>query len=687
MATPIILIQDAVQTTTSGTNVVVAGPSANLQSGVDYLVLYSGTMGQDTAGVVTRLQLFVGDERVCDGRGVTVGGETDFTRANNSGQVCGFTVVRGVEHNAGPLEWRMRSEPGGGEVARCAALCAIAIPLSTLAEDSDFFYDGLNDSTIQLTDAAIGWSDTIVESTFNLPETGDYLVMMCTEGRANTSSTGRAVRVKYLVDGTEIDGTDAGSGEGFQLEAKGGSFSGWGYARVLNLGAGNHTFKVAGGSRNGTTSDYRRGRIVVVRASKFNALRETLATTQGQTGSGTYGTNGLPTDSVTPTSGGFYVLIGCASTMVNTALGSGVYRLRDTTNSVSAREDTGEPAEDAGGAYGTNRDLIPTSMVHAAAEAGTIAWEMQHHEEGSAGTTRHSVEADATDGQSVLIFWDLTEVINLVAVEPIVVAPVLPQPSILPQTLRPDPIVQSSVVVVPGQVPASLTISLVTNSVGGAGPNRVEALLEDRGHVVTQRNAATVTAGDLANDNAVVCMAVLEASVANVVSVLGTAAKPFLVGFSLQSPTFANERTTENLANALGLVANLEATADVIGATAGSVLLASGSQDLAPTRGYPIGAQPQLFLVDELYQRAPTAITACAGRVVLTDAAGRPIMCVVDQGEDLILNVGGTAAVRAAWLGWANGFLQAYGKDGGAILGTAAEWAAGLYENLPFPRL
>lgn len=681
--TPITFYSDAEQ---SGVNTAfsVIGTTPALTAGVPYLIIWHGVHGSNTNSATPRSELNLRYDG--DGINFTTGSVRSVVRLgdkNSGGQIQGFTVYTPTVGGVFQFRARMRDGNGTTETWYAGSLALIAIPLTDLAEGTDYFQTSDISGTVVLQNADDASWEVIKTVDFTIPTTEDYLCLFSCDGRPGSASSSIAARWRPEIDASEIMSLNPGADDeaaGPRIEAnRAGTNHGFAWAQIVNLSAGMHTFRMMGRSRTNPTADFLSPNIILIRANSFTRLSQVQTTSQSSSSSTTYGNATGLSDSID--SADPVVILGAVTTMATEGDAAQI-RLRNDTDATNHRDDSGSAPDDGG--FDTASDLLCAVLPHSETPGGNKTYVTQLRST-STNQVRLGTEGDGGAGaNSNLIIWELVKVVTQVAPDPIVVQAALPPPDLLPQTLRPDPIVQQSVVVVPGQVPPSLTLSLITSSVGGAGPNKVEALLEDRGHVVTQRAANTVTAGDLSADTAVVVMLVSTGDVANVVSALTTAAVPVVVGFSTQAVLYANTRTTPNVEHQLGLVANTETVSLGI---VGDVALVAGSQDLAPTRGYPLGFSPRLYAVAESINRGPSTATQVGGRALLVDTAGRPLMAAADVGESRLINIGGTFAVRSAWAGWINGTTQDFRRDGGAIMGSAVEWAAGLFENLPFPTL
>lgn len=680
--TPISAFLDAEQSGTDTSFVQVLATSA-LDPDTDYLVLYSGSVGTNTGAASRRGRLQLrqasGDvlADVQRHRSPTTAGDPGVFQ--NAPNCCGFTILRAADNNGGVLEFNAQCASGDGSTNEwyTGALAIIAIPLTGFTDGTDYWENTTNADTQQLVDASESAFETVLEDSFTIPATGDYLVLFACEGSTSSNSSTRAMRMRFEVDASDAAGVDAGGGEGFQVQGHTVSsehFYGWAFARLLTLGAGVHTFRIAGASRTGATADFRRGRIVILSADAFGPMQANTTTTAQSTSSGTYATGSLPSLAINPI--GDYVLIGSSGLQNSTDGAIPSMRLRDVTNAASAREGMGAELVDTG--YDTDSDLNPCCMVHASSVSGAHTWEMQHALAVTGGTMRSAVDAAGGDGLAELIFWDLGEIVTETTPDPVVVTPALPSPNLI-HPLVLDPVVIAATVPVPGRVPAQLTISLITSFVSNPLVNAVEALIEDRGHVVTQRAASSVVSGDLANDHVVVTLLESSAHVANALAAINTAGVPVVCCSPFQTEPFGNTRGTAYLVHELGLVANTQAI------TLASFVLAAGTQDLPPLRGYPLGYVPELLSVATGVYGTPTAETEVAGRALVTDSQGRIFATAADVGEARVISVGGTLSFRSAFAGYVIG--SSLVKDGSVVLGVLVEWAAGLYEALPYPRI
>lgn len=677
---------DAEQSGTDTSEVAVLA-SAALSGGVDYLVIYCGSVGANTGGGSRRgrLSLYAGSTRIARAeahRADVSGG--DPGAFYNAARCDGATIVTAAEHGGGTLEFRAMAPSGDGSTNEwyAGALGVVAIPLDQLVEGVDYFKEVFQDETELLVDASESAFETVAEESFTVPDEGNYLVLMSVEGSQNSNSSGRALRARFEVDGFDLADVDAGGGEGFQFEAHTAAnhWHGLAWASLRFLSADSHTFRVRGESRTSATSDYRRARIVVVRAASFTALSSAVHLGLVSTSSSTYATGNLPTKSIDPEAA--YVLLGSASFQQNVDEEGVLHRLRDTTNAQSAREDSGLVLGDGG--FDVDSDLLPALMVHHSTTSGAHTWELQSRR--TANTGRSAVDAAGGDGRAELIFWELQKVVTEVAASPVVAAAVAVEPGLLPQSMLVEPVVAAAVVVPPGSIEANAPVGIVTATPAAQAVLDAQAVLEARGYVVTLYDESTVNGSSLSGELVVVCMLNGENPTALATTLEGyiTANKPFVVCYSVQTPTHANVRTTPGLAHLLGLVAN---TQEVTAGTPGTVALKSPDhQQVAPTAGWSSSSSLRIYAADDDVQELSTPATAHAGTAVVLGPNGAPVLAFVAAGGARTANVGGTFTPRMVWGGLLHG-AQAWRRDGAELLAASVGYALGLYQNLRFPTL
>lgn len=403
----------------SGLNKDPAAPMPNpvaskpLASGVDYLVMYCGQVGTNTgaAGRRGQLRFVAGTELAFVQSHRSPLTSTDPGDMHNGPRCQGYTIVTG--DGVSPMNFQT-AVGSGDEITNewyAGALAAIAIPLTGFVEGDDYFKDVTNGTTLQLENAPTGSFSDVVSATFTIPDDGDYLVLMSCEGAYHSSSGANAMQMRFEVDSVDIAEVDAGGGEGFQIQAHDSTaqhFHGWAWAQLETLTAGSHTFRIRGSSRGSATSDFRRGRIIVLRAKSFGTMVQGQNAKRDNYTGTTYKRGENPTVTATPTTRGQYALLASISTMHDTAADLPLYRLFNFNTSDMAREDTGSTFVDVG--FDTASDIIPNTMLHYVPKTpeSSVTWNVQRKTQITAGIMRSGVTADgASKGRSNLIFWDL----------------------------------------------------------------------------------------------------------------------------------------------------------------------------------------------------------------------------------------------------------------------------------------
>lgn len=358
--TPITATQDTVQTTTANADADASCETSALANGVDYCVIYCGNMGSSGTGAKPNLSLRLGGTsgtKIAEGVDEGLGNSTHY----GGGQCAGATKVTGNGSDTLAFTFGYNNPT----TTYAGAMSIAAIPLDNLTEDEDWFWDGDNSSTEEVTNAVSTW-ETQRSVTWNLPETGDYLIIMSNEAKASnrtTSATGYASRTRYYVGATELQPTETGEGHIREWEDP----DVWGsnaICTVENLTAGNNTFKIEAASRGDfDESNHRRGQIFVFKLTntfvKWTHTQDTTGVSSATVD--TWNTWSAMDTTFDPDNTNdilhlFGGVPGCGvdeSTRV---------RLYDVTGSAEYRPNSGEYNNDNG--FSSARDLVPAFMSH-----------------------------------------------------------------------------------------------------------------------------------------------------------------------------------------------------------------------------------------------------------------------------------------------------------------------------------
>lgn len=390
-----------------------------MQEGVDYLVAYSAQAGINATDVETRLIVrangFVGD--LSYGRSPLA----SFGHQHNALRLQGYAIMPG---GGGNFDVRVSTEDGDGVADRWySGVCQVyAIPLKGFVEEEDYWKIGQHDTptstpTPQLSNAPTGSYSDVASADVMIPETGAYMVLMSVEAQVDEFDPANAALARFEVDGADFAGTDAGGGEGYQLEAcplplgvsHGQSFA---CARVVELLAGTHQFRIRGRSRGSAVADFRRGRIIILKGSTMGPFHSSSVSsvTESPAGSG-YARGNLPSVVAQPPGkAGQFLLVGSVTTMASDAASPG-YRLRSPDDLSIAARDVGTMMVDAG--YDSGSDLASHTLLHFRRADLEERWDMEARVLMGPGTIRSAVAGDGSSaGLAELIFWDLSPTVE-----------------------------------------------------------------------------------------------------------------------------------------------------------------------------------------------------------------------------------------------------------------------------------
>ena len=261
---PISAFQDSQQNTTSATPVSANCQTAPLNAGVDYLVIYRGSCGNSNA-------TDSGELRLRFGASLDLGYASSEGAAANvhyRGDQCqGFARVTGN----GTDSLRFMLNQAGGSTAYAGSMAIIAIPLFELLEGTDYWHSGAATGSVEL--SAAPTTPAVLRSvTVNLPEAGNYLVMMSCEGNPGTAEA-HAARVRCEIDGLRW-GDGAANQDWIKEHEVNSDWFAFAFAGVEPLSAGAHTLTIKAASRSATTASFRRSRIWIVRASAFDQIKQ-----------------------------------------------------------------------------------------------------------------------------------------------------------------------------------------------------------------------------------------------------------------------------------------------------------------------------------------------------------------------------------------------------------------------------
>jgi hypothetical protein len=398
--TPICVSQDEEQSTTSTSYVDADCETEVLASGVDYLVIYCGNLGDTGTSGRAYMQLLHGSTAI----GYAAGEGSGLGVHGACGQIQGYALATG--NGTDTLKFQFRTVSA---TAYAGAMSIIAIPLTELTEGIDYWFDGTSSSTLEVQDASTSW-ETLRSANFSIPDSGDYLVLMSCEGRPNGASNTTASRTRYLIESTYIAETEAG-GVGTIVEWEwDGDYNNHAMATMETLTAGSKTFKIECASRTSATTDFRRSNMFVFRKASFDQIVQTRDSTGDSsiTSTSYVDFSGLDT-TYTPNQDEYVIALGYAIPGNDSAQIT-FMQLYNDSDSMEFRVDSGMYGNyfnGTGGGFTTSSDLVPTIMANCKRYVSAKDWNVQCRVTAQTGKVGRS--RDNTSGiESNVIFWGLT---------------------------------------------------------------------------------------------------------------------------------------------------------------------------------------------------------------------------------------------------------------------------------------
>lgn len=263
--------ESSISATFEDTAVSIVGSS--LLNGVEYLILYTVSSGTSDATTVAEQRVIFGSTTLAEGA----------ERSSSSGTVnhcrgralTGYFIITGNGIDTLKIQKRRAFATG---TCFFGGFSLIAIPLDQLTEGEDYEQITQNADAAEVTFIAPGSADLITLT--KTTEADNYLVLASCEVDPKTGGT---LGCQTNVD---IDGSNQKSiVDTFGLFLTG-DYSGWSYARIHNLTAGSHTFKIEVAYAGVGTDPrrWRRGRIIIFKASVFDQLVSSIDDTQDTVG-------------------------------------------------------------------------------------------------------------------------------------------------------------------------------------------------------------------------------------------------------------------------------------------------------------------------------------------------------------------------------------------------------------------
>lgn len=396
--------QNTDQTTTSSTYVDVSGTETGaLVNGVEYAVFFRCNIANQSAGSVGDARLVFGTTEIMKAAAESASPNESFS----GDQVQGVAVVTG--NGSDTLKFQFLADGGSG-TAVAGAASIVAIPLDTLTEGTDWFYDQGSDTPVNLNTTAT----TINTATFTIPDNGNYIVISCCETSFDAGSgVADAARVQMSIAGVapRPDPDDLIGGFNQKEWEDDRDVFTWCLMKVQSLVAGSNTFVISGASRD-VSGDVngRRGNILVLRAASFDQLQfsDTVAAAAEGT-STTAATYQDVTDldvSYTPNQVEKALVLGFVPTVSSDVIDSTVLQLQNVTDAVNYLTDAGQRQNDGGLDSGADNPVVflPALATGLTVAAKTFRVEVRATNAGdTAGAGRNQDDTAACDSTLLVL--------------------------------------------------------------------------------------------------------------------------------------------------------------------------------------------------------------------------------------------------------------------------------------------
>ncbi len=386
---------DAQQTTTSSSFTSVGINSDPTISGIEYAVFWTASLGGNNTIDFNEAKLLLGNTELGFLSSRNRQPSESLTRDGVCGLLAGMTVVTGTGDSF-DMEYRNVSGPG---LAAFAAAAVVAWPIGkSFIKDVDYFFEVQNDSTFR-NDISLGFGgadNTQLEATFDIVKAGDYIFWASCETRG--AGAGSGPRVRFSVDDVYV-GT-----EWFRGNTAESSIHPFCDIRRVNLTKGNHTFKVEVASNTTAFSDFRRGRILIMREDALQQSVQDTRSTSFTTFSQVYGDFGLDI-TYTPTQDETVLIF--ANTLIarDTTNVHPLTKLRNITLSQNYRLDSGN----WGGQDSAGESILPHFQVHShdmtSGSAEQIQWQVKTEPFESAQGTHYGLNATSGTDTPDTEFW------------------------------------------------------------------------------------------------------------------------------------------------------------------------------------------------------------------------------------------------------------------------------------------
>ncbi len=270
--------ESTTSSTWADTAVSIAGSS--LLDGVDYLVLYTASIGGSTVSAVPFARLQFGSTVIAN-----VGGTGSSSGTpNHCRSICisGYYIITGNGLDSLQFQ-KARTVIGTGYIG---GQSIIAIPLDDLVENTDYFQTTQNGDTAVITSTSTTGQNQDLISLVKTTEAADYLVLASGEILAG-NAVGANAKIRLDIDGGNKK-IDMLCNDNINQH-----YAGWSYAKIHTFTAASHNIAIEG-QANGSGSavrSWRRGRIILIKIASFDQLVSTSDNTVD-----TVGTNWTSTE-------------------------------------------------------------------------------------------------------------------------------------------------------------------------------------------------------------------------------------------------------------------------------------------------------------------------------------------------------------------------------------------------------
>jgi len=382
--TPISSFSNTQESTSStslvNSDVFIAG--SNLENGIDYLILCSAAYGANSTSHISQAAVTYGGVTIASGS--DEGSSSGSPEAMRSASLHGFYVLTGDGSSDLRIQWC--SITGG--IAYIKGKSLIAIPLEDLTESEDFWFVQQNgdDAEVTTTESFVD----LLTMTVNLPEDGDYLVLMSAEGWTPSGSNSDGEQFRAVINTVVQKLPMAKEWEDDRASR---SFS---YVEVKNISAGNNTFEIEVGSAQGTASkSFRRGRIVVIKTRAFDQIISASEDSDITTTANHPAFDNFITQSYTPNQQEYVVIMGNTWSNQGQNYRSVIARLENVTDNTYFSDFISDDSKDI------NIDRAMLTVFGAEEISSPKTYALQISGESSYTTAHHFQYGD-------LIIWSMT---------------------------------------------------------------------------------------------------------------------------------------------------------------------------------------------------------------------------------------------------------------------------------------